>query len=266
MNIDYWMMQCADADIKLLLYRRSYIKETIEVNRAKYFNNLFFFFLFFQALNGFLLILTSDGEVFFATHTIESYLGFHQVKRDLHVRRKNKKITFEISGVISFAIKKRKSFFPPIDRKQGSIRYISDLCVFSCHYTSLPFFSSLKKLDFFFSGGEDDVYIRVHVPFGAIYLIYVEAGEVHPSVYIYTQTWRRNNNKIKRVLRRRCPLGGLGRAICMNQQDRRKMYDYGIKWRRRPPTTTTSLFKSAAGFWKRSVIGIKEKRYFFRLQ
>ncbi|EFX88434.1 hypothetical protein DAPPUDRAFT_42139, partial [Daphnia pulex] len=33
---------------------------------------------FLQALNGFLLILTSDGEVFFATHTIESYLGFHQ--------------------------------------------------------------------------------------------------------------------------------------------------------------------------------------------
>ncbi|KAK1130476.1 hypothetical protein K0M31_018607 [Melipona bicolor] len=31
-----------------------------------------------QALNGFLLILTCDGEVFFATHSIESYLGFHQ--------------------------------------------------------------------------------------------------------------------------------------------------------------------------------------------
>jgi len=34
----------------------------------------------FQALNGFLLILTCDGEVFFATHSIESYLGFHQVR------------------------------------------------------------------------------------------------------------------------------------------------------------------------------------------
>ncbi|XP_021964591.1 aryl hydrocarbon receptor protein 1 isoform X2 [Folsomia candida] len=33
---------------------------------------------FLQALNGFLLILTCDGEVFFATHSIESYLGFHQ--------------------------------------------------------------------------------------------------------------------------------------------------------------------------------------------
>lgn len=33
-----------------------------------------------QALNGFLLILTCDGEVFFATHSIESYLGFHQVR------------------------------------------------------------------------------------------------------------------------------------------------------------------------------------------
>ena len=36
----------------------------------------------FQALNGFLLILTCEGEVFFATHSIESYLGFHQVILD----------------------------------------------------------------------------------------------------------------------------------------------------------------------------------------
>ncbi|XP_046670776.1 aryl hydrocarbon receptor protein 1 isoform X2 [Homalodisca vitripennis] len=34
--------------------------------------------MFLQALNGFLLMLTCEGEVFFATHTIESYLGFHQ--------------------------------------------------------------------------------------------------------------------------------------------------------------------------------------------
>ncbi|XP_075146073.1 aryl hydrocarbon receptor spineless isoform X1 [Haematobia irritans] len=34
--------------------------------------------MFLQALNGFLMILTCDGEVFFATHSIESYLGFHQ--------------------------------------------------------------------------------------------------------------------------------------------------------------------------------------------
>ncbi|KAG8261783.1 hypothetical protein J6590_066314 [Homalodisca vitripennis] len=33
-----------------------------------------------MALNGFLLMLTCEGEVFFATHTIESYLGFHQRK------------------------------------------------------------------------------------------------------------------------------------------------------------------------------------------
>ncbi len=43
--------------------------------------SLYFHLLSLQALNGFLLILTSDGEVFFATHTIESYLGFHQVKK-----------------------------------------------------------------------------------------------------------------------------------------------------------------------------------------
>lgn len=34
--------------------------------------------MFLQALNGFLMILTCDGEVFFATHSIEGYLGFHQ--------------------------------------------------------------------------------------------------------------------------------------------------------------------------------------------
>lgn len=38
-----------------------------------------FLSLSFQALNGFLMILTCEGEVFFATHSIESYLGFHQV-------------------------------------------------------------------------------------------------------------------------------------------------------------------------------------------
>jgi hypothetical protein len=39
-------------------------------------------FVVFQALNGFLLILTCEGEVFFATHSIESYLGFHQVSHN----------------------------------------------------------------------------------------------------------------------------------------------------------------------------------------
>ena len=35
--------------------------------------------IFLQALNGFLMILDCNGELFFATHTIETYLGFHQV-------------------------------------------------------------------------------------------------------------------------------------------------------------------------------------------
>ena len=35
--------------------------------------------LILQALNGFLLILTCDGEVFYTSHTVETYLGFHQV-------------------------------------------------------------------------------------------------------------------------------------------------------------------------------------------
>ncbi|KAH9414147.1 hypothetical protein DERP_014366, partial [Dermatophagoides pteronyssinus] len=34
--------------------------------------------LILQALNGFLLILTCDGEVFYTSNTVETYLGFHQ--------------------------------------------------------------------------------------------------------------------------------------------------------------------------------------------
>ncbi|XP_059083734.1 aryl hydrocarbon receptor-like [Tigriopus californicus] len=34
--------------------------------------------IFLQALNGFLMILDCNGELFFATHSIETYLGFHQ--------------------------------------------------------------------------------------------------------------------------------------------------------------------------------------------
>ena len=32
-----------------------------------------------QALNGFLFIVSCEGEVFFASNTVEQYLGFHQV-------------------------------------------------------------------------------------------------------------------------------------------------------------------------------------------
>lgn len=36
-----------------------------------------------KALNGFLLILTCDGEVFYTSHTVETYLGFHQVSHTI---------------------------------------------------------------------------------------------------------------------------------------------------------------------------------------
>ena len=37
-----------------------------------------------QALSGFLMILDCSGELFFATHSIETYLGFHQVLWQWH--------------------------------------------------------------------------------------------------------------------------------------------------------------------------------------
>ncbi len=36
--------------------------------------------IFLQALNGFLMILDCSGELFFTAHSIETYLGFHQVR------------------------------------------------------------------------------------------------------------------------------------------------------------------------------------------
>ena len=35
----------------------------------------------FQALYGFLFVVTCDGEVFYAARTVEQYLGFHQVRK-----------------------------------------------------------------------------------------------------------------------------------------------------------------------------------------
>ena len=49
---------------------------TIQSYISEFISNL----RFLQALNGFLMILDCNGELFFATHSIETYLGFHQVK------------------------------------------------------------------------------------------------------------------------------------------------------------------------------------------
>jgi len=55
-----------------------------------------------QALNGFLVMLTCDGEVFFATHTIENYLGFHQVNKSI-IKQLNTLIDFpQIYTIVHF--------------------------------------------------------------------------------------------------------------------------------------------------------------------
>ena len=52
------------------------------VQKSVYMESAFMYYqglpYFWQALNGFLMILDCNGELFFATHTIETYLGFHQ--------------------------------------------------------------------------------------------------------------------------------------------------------------------------------------------
>lgn len=62
-----------EATAKLYTWREK--KSYFELILKTYYHT----YIFVQALNGFLMILTCEGEVFFATHSIESYLGFHQV-------------------------------------------------------------------------------------------------------------------------------------------------------------------------------------------
>ena len=39
------------------------------------------------------MILDCQGELFFATHSIETYLGFHQVRKNLIMCNKKHKVT-----------------------------------------------------------------------------------------------------------------------------------------------------------------------------
>lgn len=83
------MENCASDNIAFLLqlavFKNFYILSDFNLRPAAIVahdnikNVLIIFFYSFQALNGFLMILTCEGEVFFATHSIENYLGFHQV-------------------------------------------------------------------------------------------------------------------------------------------------------------------------------------------
>ena len=59
-------------------YTKSHLDLTASQNQLQKYNIREIIFFRFQALNGFLMILDCNGELFFATHTIETYLGFHQ--------------------------------------------------------------------------------------------------------------------------------------------------------------------------------------------
>uniref|UniRef100_A0A8C4NEN4 Aryl hydrocarbon receptor n=1 Tax=Eptatretus burgeri TaxID=7764 RepID=A0A8C4NEN4_EPTBU len=69
-------------DVISKLDKLSILRLSVSYLRAKnYFHGIvqkLFNFVSLQALNGFVIVVTSDGLVFYVSHTIQDYLGFHQ--------------------------------------------------------------------------------------------------------------------------------------------------------------------------------------------
>ena len=103
-----------------------------------------------QALNGFLMILTCDGEVFFATHSIESYLGFHQVSETIN-------LTFDnISMSLNTELSSNKMFtliwFEVWNyiRKRYYQLFLSSVSAYFCNLSKSVFRFFISAYDFFF--------------------------------------------------------------------------------------------------------------------
>ena len=89
----------ANCHIRSLLCKLSYYIANCPCKFCRIKGSLIWFLsCWLQALNGFLMILDCQGELFFATHSIETYLGFHQVRKNFIMCNKKHKMTKIVNG------------------------------------------------------------------------------------------------------------------------------------------------------------------------